>query len=47
VAEQKGSRKAISAGLEERNGRIVYEVMIVSKGATTKFVVDPTSGLIK
>ena len=45
-AEEKGSGKAISAGLEETNGRIVYEVTIVSRGATTKFVVDPTSGLI-
>jgi uncharacterized membrane protein YkoI len=44
-AEQNGSGKAISAGLEESNGRIVYEVTIVSRGATT--VVDPKSGLIK
>jgi hypothetical protein len=35
------------AGLEESNGRIVYEVTTVSKGATTKFVVDPVSGLVK
>jgi uncharacterized membrane protein YkoI len=47
VAEQKGSGKAISAGLEETNGRIVYEVMIVKDGATTKIVVDPRSGQIK
>jgi len=47
VAEEKGSGKAISAGLEEKNGRIVYEVTIVNKGATTKFVVDPKSGQIK
>jgi uncharacterized membrane protein YkoI len=47
LAEEKGSGKAISAGLEETNGRIVYEVTIVSKGATTKFVVDPTSGRTK
>jgi hypothetical protein len=43
----KGSEKTISAGLEESNGRIVYEVTTVSKGVTTKFVVDPVSGLIK
>jgi hypothetical protein len=43
----KGSGKAICAGLEKTNGRIVYEVTIVSEGATTKFVVDPTSGRIK
>jgi uncharacterized membrane protein YkoI len=47
LAEAKGSGKAISAGLEETNGRIVYEVSIVSNGATTKFVVDPKSGQIK
>jgi uncharacterized membrane protein YkoI len=47
LAEEKGSGKAISAGPEESNGRIVYEVTIVSRGATTKFVVDPKSGLIK
>ena len=47
LAEEKCSGKAISAGLEETNGRIVYEVTIVNKGATTKFVVDPKSGKIK
>jgi uncharacterized membrane protein YkoI len=47
LEEEKGSGKAISAGLKETNGRIVYEVTIVSKGATTKFVVDPTSGRTK
>ena len=47
LAEEKGSGKAISAGLEESSGRIVYEVTIVNKGATTKFVVDPKSGKIK
>ena len=47
LAEEKGSGKAISAGLEETNGRIVYEVIIVKNGATTKFVVDPKSGQIR
>jgi uncharacterized membrane protein YkoI len=47
VAEEKGSGKAISAGLEETSGRVVYEVTIVNRGGTTKFVVDPTSGQIK
>ena len=47
LAEERGSGKTISAGLEETNGRIVYEVTIVSKGATTKFVIDPKSGQIK
>jgi uncharacterized membrane protein YkoI len=47
LAEERGSGKAISAGLEESNGRVVYEVTIVSKGATTKFVIDPRSGQFK
>jgi uncharacterized membrane protein YkoI len=47
LAEERGSGKAISAGLEETNGRIVYEVTIVKNGATTKFVVNPKSGEIK
>jgi uncharacterized membrane protein YkoI len=47
LAEEKGSGKAISAGLEETSGRIVYEVTIVSNGATTRFVIDPKSGQFK
>jgi uncharacterized membrane protein YkoI len=44
LAEERGSGKAISAGLEATSGRVVYEVTIVSKGATTKFVIDPKNG---
>jgi uncharacterized membrane protein YkoI len=47
LAEAKGSGKAISASVEETNGRVVYEVTIVNNGATTKFVVDPKNGKIK
>jgi len=47
LAEQRGSGKAIASGLEETNGRVVYEVTIVKNGATTRFVVDPRSGQIK
>jgi uncharacterized membrane protein YkoI len=47
LAEERGSGKAISAGLEETNGRVVYEVTIVNKGATTRFVIDPKSGQFK
>ena len=47
LAEEKGSGKAISAGIEETGGRVVYEVTILNKGATTRFVVDPRSGQIK
>ena len=47
LAEEKGSGKAISAGLEELNGRIVYEVMVVNNGAATRFVIDPRTGQLK
>jgi uncharacterized membrane protein YkoI len=47
LAEEKGSGKAISAGLEESNGRIVYEVMVVNNGAATRFVIDPRTGQFK
>jgi uncharacterized membrane protein YkoI len=47
LAEQRGFGKAIAAGLEESNGRVVYEVTIVNNGATTKFVIDPRSGQFK
>ena len=47
LAEEKGSGKAISAGLEETNGRIVYEVTVVNNGTATKYVVDPKNGQIK
>ena len=47
LAEERGSGKAISAGLEETNGRVAYEVTIVSKGATTRFVIDPRTGQFK
>ena len=47
LAEERGSGKAISAGLEEANGRIVYEVTIVNQGAATKYFVDPKNGQIK
>jgi len=47
LAEQRGSGKAIAAGLEESNGRIVYEVTIVKERATTKFVIDPRTGQFK
>src|ERR1700738_3714157 len=47
LAEEKGSGKAISAGIEETGGRVVYEVTILNKGATTKFVVDPKTGRLK
>jgi uncharacterized membrane protein YkoI len=47
LAEEKGAGKAISASIEETNGRVVYEVMIVKNGAATKFVIDPRTGQFK
>ncbi|HEV7635203.1 MAG TPA: PepSY domain-containing protein [Bradyrhizobium sp.] len=47
LAEEKGSGKAISAGIEATNGRAVYEISVVKNGAVTKFVIDPKSAQIK
>src|SRR3984893_10899359 len=47
VAEEAGSGKAISAELEETNGPVAYEVMVVKSGAATKFVVDPRTGQVR
>jgi uncharacterized membrane protein YkoI len=47
LAEERGSGKAISAGLEEKNGRMVYEITIVNQGAATKYFVDPRNSQIK
>ena len=44
LAEEKASGKAISAALEANSGLVVYEVVIVKDGATTKVVIDPKSG---
>ncbi|MEA2862110.1 MAG: hypothetical protein QOC84_66 [Bradyrhizobium sp.] len=47
LAEEKGSGKAISAGIEATNSRVVYEISVVKNGAVTKFVIDPKSAQIK
>jgi uncharacterized membrane protein YkoI len=44
VAEQKGSGKAIDAGLEEHGGKFAYEVETVKDGRTQRAMVDPQSG---
>jgi uncharacterized membrane protein YkoI len=46
TAEKRGVGKAISAGLEETNGKIVYEVMIVKNSSIQKVVIDPKTGQI-
>lgn len=47
LAEERGSGKAISAGLEETNGQVVYEISVVKDGSMTKYTVDPKSGKIR
>ena len=47
LAEEKGLGKAISAGLEETNGQVVYEITVVKDGSMTKYTVDPKSGKIR
>ena len=47
LAEEKGLGKAISAGLEETNGQVVYEITVVKDGSMTKYTVDPKSGQIR
>ena len=46
TAEKQVVGKAISAGLEETNGKIVFEVMVLKNGAVRKIVIDPKTGQI-
>jgi uncharacterized membrane protein YkoI len=46
IAERRGAGKAISAGLEETNGKIVYEVHVMKNGSIQKVVIDPKTGQI-
>ena len=46
LSQKHGNGKAISAGLEETNGKIVYEVVIVKNGTTQKIVIDPANGQV-
>jgi uncharacterized membrane protein YkoI len=46
TAEKRVAGKAISAGLEETNGKIVFEVMIVKNGSVQKIVIDPKTGQV-
>jgi uncharacterized membrane protein YkoI len=46
MAEDRDAGRAISVGLEETNGKIVFEVKVVDKYASVKkMVVDPKNGL--
>ena len=46
IAEGQVAGKAISAGLEETNGKIVFEVMVLKNGSVRKIVIDPKTGQI-
>ena len=46
TAEGQVAGKAISAGLEETNGKIVFEVMVLKNGSVRKIVIDPKTGQI-
>ena len=46
TAEKQVGGKAFSAGLEETNGKIVFEVMVLKNGAVRKIVIDPKTGQI-
>lgn len=46
TAESAGSGKSMSAGLEETNGKIVYEVVVVKNGSAKKLTIDPVTGKI-
>jgi uncharacterized membrane protein YkoI len=46
TAEKQVAGKAISAGLEETDGKIVFEVMVLKNGSVRKIVIDPKTGQI-
>jgi uncharacterized membrane protein YkoI len=46
MAEKHANGKAIDAGLEERNGKVAYEIEIVKNGAIQTVMVDPASGQV-
>ncbi len=44
IAEQYGSGKAVSAGLEEENGKLSFLVVIVKDGSLKQISIDPNEG---
>jgi uncharacterized membrane protein YkoI len=42
IAEAYGSGKAVSAGLEEENGKLVFLVVVVTDGSLKQISVDPS-----
>jgi uncharacterized membrane protein YkoI len=47
IAEERGSGKAISAGLEQIDGSLVFQVVVVADGLLKLITVDPDKGEIK
>jgi uncharacterized membrane protein YkoI len=45
IAEKYGNGKAVSAGLEEENGRLIFLVVLVADGALKQISVDPNQEL--
>lgn len=46
AAEKQAAGKAITAGIEQVKGKIVYEVMTVKDGSLRKTAIDPQNGKI-
>ncbi len=46
TAEQHAGGKAIDAGIEERGGRVAYEIQVVKSGGIHQVSVDPATGRI-
>lgn len=46
AVEQKSPGKIVSAGLEQMNGKVAYQVSVVSNGSVASFHVDPNSGQV-
>jgi len=46
MAEDRDAGRAISAGLEEMQGKIVFEVTVVKNASVKKIMIDPQSGQV-
>ena len=47
AAEQQGNGRAIDAGIEQRNGRLTYEIEIVSDSTVRAVSADPATGRVE
>ena len=46
AAEQQAGGKAIIAGIEQRGGKVEYEIQVVRGGNIQQMVVDPATGRV-